>query len=895
MTFFRSIRRALATTALALAAAAPAQAADTAFSGAAVAGCSYASQTYTCSALPLPNYNDSISIASGYTVVVTAPVYIGYNQGLTMSGSAALQSNGDLNIGDINPSNLAVSGGSLSSGGTFTICAQAQTITANVTAATLNIGTGSTTKITGSLTATGTVNLGSHVTIVGPVSGATVNTTSPVSLTGDVTASSAFTLASGSSLVGNVTAPTVTLSPSSVTVKGNIAASTSLSIGSGNTVTGNVSGGGLTLAPSSASIKGNVNLTGDVDIGSGDNITGNLVGHNVTTESSNGYISGNASVNSLTLNYGGYVGGTVTCTAPGATGCSCVNYTNSGRAAPTCSAAAAAGPDHILITQNGSGLTCQPSTVTLTACADAACSTPYNSSVSVVFTAHSVQGQQTVNQNYTFTGSTTASVQQTTADTVNLSTNTAYACKDTGSPSTPSSCAMAFSDTGLLIASPSSPTNTVNNFVSATTAANTITISALKTTSSGTSAASCQPLFNGVQTVKLSYAYINPTSGTLPAIVNNTPLAANSSSACSSGGANVSLSFNSNGVASASLNYSDVGQLTLSATYTGSGNYSGLTATGTSNAFTVAPASLQLTVPNMPAPTPGNPNPLFLKAGQSFSVALSALNSAGAVTLNYGKETTPQSFSLSSPKLVLPSAVDSNGNSTGDNPYRSAPPSPTWTMANGVFTSSPITWNEVGTFELDAALSNPGGYLGNGQFATGSANVGRFSPDHFETVVVTSTNWPMPCSITSPAYSIAGCPSSNQAVYSNQPFAVQVTAKGPPDHTGTSKTLTNYDKSQLAKAITFSGWMHAGSTLAQEQNPPAVSSQMPDGIAASQFSGGVATASAQVPQTIRYVFATPTGSNFPPAPTVVYLRAIDPDLTTSRAPAAPNRPCWCSA
>src|SRR5471032_2282741 len=110
MNFFRSIRRALAGAALLLAAAGPALAANTAFNGAAVTGCSYAaaSQTYTCASLPLVNYNDTVSIASGYTVAVTSSVYIGYNQGLTMSGSAALQSTGDLNIGDVSPSNLAV-------------------------------------------------------------------------------------------------------------------------------------------------------------------------------------------------------------------------------------------------------------------------------------------------------------------------------------------------------------------------------------------------------------------------------------------------------------------------------------------------------------------------------------------------------------------------------------------------------------------------------------------------------------------------------------------------------------------------------------------------------------------------------------------------------------------
>src|SRR5471032_735653 len=165
MNFFRPIRRMLAAAALTLAATAPAQAANTAFSGAAVSGCSYASasQTYTCTSLPLPNYNDTISIPSGYTVVVNSAVSFGYNQGLTMSGTASLQTSGDLDISGINPPNLAVSGGTLSTNGAFSVGAQAQTITANISAASMNIGTGSPTKTPASLTPTATVPISSNV------------------------------------------------------------------------------------------------------------------------------------------------------------------------------------------------------------------------------------------------------------------------------------------------------------------------------------------------------------------------------------------------------------------------------------------------------------------------------------------------------------------------------------------------------------------------------------------------------------------------------------------------------------------------------------------------------------------------------------------------------------
>src|SRR5476649_1396767 len=771
MNFFRPIRRTLAAAALTLAATAPAQAANTAFSGAAVSGCSYASasQTYTCTSLPLPNYNDTISIPSGYTVVVNSAVSFGYNQGLTMSGTASLQTSGDLDISGINPSNLAVSGGTLSTNGAFSVGAQAQTITANISAASMNIGTGSATKITGSLTSTGTVAISSNVTIIGPISGTTITTNSPVSLTGNVTASTAFTLASGSSLVGNITAPTVTLNPSSVTVKGNIAAATSLSIGSGNSVNGSVSGGALTLSPSSASIIGNVTMTGDIDIGSGDNITGNVVAHNVTTESSNGYISGNASVSGITFNYGGYVGGTITCTAPGASGCSCVNNTNSGRAGPTCSAAAPAGPDHILITQSGSGLTCQASTVTLTACANSACSSNYSGNVTGTM--------QPGGQSFTINGTGSATVQQSASGPATLSaTSTATKpslCKDTADGS--NSCVMTFSDAGLLLSVP--------NHLSDSSAALT-----LKAVQKNTATQTCAPMFAGTtQTFNFTCGYRNPSSGTVPVRINSTA------------------------AASTTLQYADVGQMSLNASYVPPSGNTPVLQGGTS--FIAAPASFGFTITQVAAPKTLNPNDLvspFIRTGDPFQVVLSALNSSGKVTPNFGAESTAESYTLATPVLLLPttcSATSAPANCIAPPVVGSFGP-----IKLGVATASSMTWGEVGVFGWTATLANTSGYLGagGGFITTGTVKVGRFVPDHFETTVTPVKGVPMACTYTTGSSTttvISGCP-ANQAVYSNQPFAVQVTAKGPPSN-NVSSTMVNYHN-EVAELVTYTGWDGAG-------------------------------------------------------------------------------------
>src|SRR5471030_166740 len=842
MNFFRPIRRMLAAAALTLAATAPAQAANTAFSGAAVSGCSYASasQTYTCTSLPLPNYNDTISIPSGYTVVVSSAVSFGYNQGLTMSGTAALQTSGDLDISGINPSNLAVSGGTLSTNGAFSIGAQAQTITDNITAASMNIGTGSTTKITGSLTSTGTVAISSNVTIIGPISGTTITTNTPVSVTGNITASTSFTLASGSKVVGNV------------------------------------SGGALTLQPSSSSITGNVNMSGDVDLGSGDNITGNLTAHNVTTESSNAYISGNATVNALTLGYGGYVGGTVTCTASGASGCSCVNNINSGRAAPTCSAAPAAGPDHILITQSGSGLTCQPSTVTLKACADSSCTTNYSGNVTGTM--------QPGGQSFTINGTGSATVQQSASGPATLSaTSTATnpsLCKDTADGS--NSCVMTFSDAGLLLSVP--------NHLSDSSAALT-----LKAVQKNTATQTCAPMFAGTtQTFNFTCGYSNPSSGTVPVRINSTsaagvvtsvPLAGDASSACTAGGAKVGLKFDNTGAASTTLQYADVGQMSLNASYVPPSGNTPVLQGGTS--FIAAPASFGFTITQVAAPKTLNPNDLvspFIRTGDPFQVVLSALNSSGKVTPNFGAESTAESYTLATPVLLLPttcSATSPPANCIAPPVVGSFGP-----IKLGVATASSMTWGEVGVFGWTATLANTSGYLGagGGFITTGTVKVGRFVPDHFETTVTPVKGVPMACTYTTGSSTttvISGCP-ANQAVYSNQPFAVQVTAKGPPSN-NVSSTMVNYHN-EVAELVTYTGWDGAGAfdLAGAKTTHQRISSPNPPGtlgsIVASQFAAGVASTTAAAPLQYNFSSIDPSKTSLLTAPTAVYLRALDVDL-----------------
>lgn len=867
---------------------------DIVFNGAAVAGCTYAaaSQTYSCAAL---NNYDYFTIPSGYTVSLASSMSFDYNQRLTMSGNARLQTSGSLDIGDINPSNLKISGGSLAAGANFKIGSQAQTIVADVTAGSLTIGSGSATKITGSLTATkiagsatatGAVNLASHVTIIGPISGAVVDTNSPVDLTGNITASVSFALASGSDLVGNINAPTVVIEASSTTVKGNIAASTKLTVESGNTVTGAVSGGDLKINAANSVINGNVTMTGDVDIGSSGTINGDLVARNVVTQSSEAFISGNALVNSITLNWHGRVGKVISCSGAGASACSCVTNnsgypTNGSAPGPVCGPAPSSGPHHIQISHPGSGLTCQPQTVTLTACANAACTPPhYSASTDVTLSPGGAS--------FTISGgvNNAASVKQGTAGTATLAATPAglgTVCVNSGANN--SSCAMQFSDIGLSLSVPDHIADTPQ----------TLVLSALQKVGNNPS---CVPLFAGLsRSINFSCGYTNPAAASaapVPLLLGGVPLAANASSACSAAGQNLLLAFNASGQASTALQYAEAGQLGINAKYApSSGSDAGMVVTG-STSVKVAPEKFLFTVTQKAAPNKLNPaaanaaGAAFIKAGEAFTATLAAVNHNGKVTSNFGKESAAESYTLKQ-MLVAP---DPSSYPAAQSP---ALGSNFGAMSNGVATLASASWNAVGIFSLTAKLVNPSGYLGAGaaNFTTsGSVNVGRFIPDHFNVVLAAPVKGVPMCA--NPATCAAN---EVPAVYSHQPFAVSVAAYGGAAVDDSANLMTNY-QGALAKKVDFSGWLAAGSLAPADKNPPitpAGAGRVDDGIAAGVepvspgagvFSGGLAGT------TLSYKFASidPAQKNLLSAPTTLYLRAVDSDLASSARGAASLEP-----
>ena len=768
-----------------------AQAATFNFNGVDVSNCTRSGAQYTCGNLSMAD-TDVIVIASGYGVTFNRSLTMTYNQGLRMSGSAALTATGNLDIKDIKPSNLNVTGGSLTAeGGTFSMGAQEQTVTADISATTIKMGSNNV-KVTGKISAKGLVEIASGSIIRGPISGDIVN-----------------------------------ILPAKSVVEGDITAKTALTIGSANGIKGNVEGG------------------------------------NVTLEAATAYITGNALVDHITLGWEGRVQQTITCKSyTPANPCSCVTN-NSGWPAgsvngPKCGPGTPTGPHHFQIDHPGRALTCAPQTVTVTACADAACSAKYTGGTSVTVSPGGTATQ------IDSSGVATASVRQYTVGTATLGLTSvpgasdALVCKRSSDNS--NSCDMAFAATGLML--------TPTNHISGTQPS--FDISAVQ--ASGDQQA-CVPLFaNKNKDLTLACGYSNPASGTLPVFIKGTggfiALAANNSSACSALGKTVNLAFNGQGVAKATMSYADVGKVNLKATYTGSSasGDTGLSMTGNADVIVVPDAFSVVAI--------ANPQ----RAGAPVTVSMSALNSAGAVTPNFGNEKPSETALPTLASLVRPTTIEISNPAKPDIQGGVV-------FKNGSVASSDMNWPEVGTITIAFKLANPKGYLEANTAVPTLPKPSRvsgavqFIPHHFITELIKKDDSDEPAAgngIATPCAAPLTCANDGEKgryAYSGQAIGVRVTARA----LG-GATTANYDErnpSAMAPVL-LQGLDAATGTISFPPSTPDGSSRLTDGSKAQTTVTGVAPAKFTLgvaSPMVAYRFPGKAGAPVTVAPTDVLLRA----------------------
>lgn len=530
------------------------------------------------------------------------------------------------------------------------------------------------------------------------------------------------------------------------------------------------------------------------------------------------------------------------------------NWDGSARICPV------AGPHHLEIQSSASGLTCAASTLTVRACANAACTTLYTGGVSGTLSA---TGTPSVNWDGTTGGATgagfvipagsssvTKNVQVATAGSVvfGISAATPVPTSATvctfGSPS----CTFTAQTAGFIFSNAATGSSyTIPAQVSGVASAN-LYLRALETSASNP--AVCTPAIVGQTTdVNLGYTCNNPSTcqpGSL-AKVNATTI--------SQTGSAVSLSFDGNGSAPVTLRYDDVGQITFNASKTVTPIGSGTPATlaGNSNPLVVAPHHFGFS-----AITAGP-----IRAGRNFSATVTAYNGLAmpTATPNFGKEATPEQVTINRVRYK-PSASIAG---TSDGVFSGS----VGAFHSGSATASNLNWSEVGIIDLTATLTS-GSYLSSGLSAsgsTGSTGAITFIPDHFDTVVALTGGVPMPCptGLTCPVQ-------YNGFVYSGQGAPLTITAK---NGLATATTTVNYNYSAIAsesfsRAVTLSAVAAVGGSAIATTAPGGTVSAV--AIPASSFSAGSTT----TPAYPVFSFASPLT-----APIDVFWRATDSDHVSS--------------
>ncbi|WP_271773782.1 DUF6701 domain-containing protein [Aeromonas salmonicida] len=386
--------------------------------------------------------------------------------------------------------------------------------------------------------------------------------------------------------------------------------------------------------------------------------------------------------------------------------------------------------DHFQLDHSGQALTCNPETVTIKACADAACSSlitdPVTATLSLTPTSSSNGwvGGNTV----TFSGgSTTVQLRNNAASAVTIGVSgstpttkpfSTTLCKSgNGTPSV-AACTLNFADSGFFFDVPDTYSNQPQ----------TVTISAVK---KDDITKQCVPGFTGVRSVGFWGTYSNPSNNNFGSriSIDGNPIATYAASVPSPAATPLNLTFDDQGKATLkNVTYPDAGQMWLSARHNGSGETGGLVMTG-SDQFVARPVGLCITPPQGVCAAGNASCPVFKKAGETFQVDIKAMawESANDGDICAGNQTTPNfvlnSIGLGS-NLVAPSP--GTNATVGTTTYNHV-------AATNSLNSVNQTVSEVGVFRMTATplASN---YFGYTIPSAQSQPVGRFIPADFELV-----------------------------------------------------------------------------------------------------------------------------------------------------------------
>jgi hypothetical protein len=429
---------------------------------------------------------------------------------------------------------------------------------------------------------------------------------------------------------------------------------------------------------------------------------------------------------------------------------------------------------HYEIVHDGNGLTCDVEPITIKACVNSDCSTLSSESVSLDFQVTGSITPLITKASPTFTGSTTFNFSHTELETLQLSianatlsaTNTVE-CSGFGA-----SCAMTFANAGFRFLYGISNELSVPSQTSGIEFPEELKLQAVKD-----SLGVCEGIFSGDVDVSLAQQNVVPNDNDGLSFQAAGVTIAKYSSFTDS----ITLSFNGDSIATIpNPNYLDAGQIRLHASYS-DGDISLI---GNSNNFWVKPHRFEITATHPDAITVANPNGNLIgdsaassithKAGENFTLNVSALNAQGSVTQNYRQADGQLQIKIT---RVLPTLNNTIDGSLTFIAGSSLPSSTTAGFQNATLTGfgsgatlgisefSSAQYSEVGIIDLDIQDID----YGKQALAVEAANItiGRFTPAYFKQTVAETDSAPTVGNFDAYQSAIAGC-SMTDWVYAGQ-------------------------------------------------------------------------------------------------------------------------------
>lgn len=370
-----------------------------------------------------------------------------------------------------------------------------------------------------------------------------------------------------------------------------------------------------------------------------------------------------------------------------------------------------------ILNHNDTGITCEASLITVTAVDGSG--NPIAPAAGTVVDLSSIPatGIWVGGSSYVFGGAEASFdkfLQQTTPATLTLTATDGFA---SGSSS------IVFADVGLVFYD-------LPDLIDSMVAGQPYASATLRAVGTDPDTGNCETRVTGNQIVRFGYECLDPLtcSAGQSFTVNGTGIASNDSGTVANF-TYVSLSLDATPI---QLNFTDVGRVQLHAQLrlAAEGDDPEVTLVGVSSDFVVRPYQFVLTAAESASGVVNTGNSGFAAAGEAFRVVVQSQNASGGITPNYGNEQTPQGVTLRADTLVYP-VGGVNGALTNVTNFVN-------TGIAGEFENEAVTWDEVGTLNLNAHVTG-GHYLGAGDVVESpNLEVGRFYPHHF--ALTTSSN-----------------------------------------------------------------------------------------------------------------------------------------------------------